>query len=162
MLDGDDEQTLSARVLAQEHRIYPQAVRWFAGQVCAWWAGASNWMRHRNRGCADSASGDRSSLRCGPYAHRTDRCLCRFAGHSCGGPVRTGYRTGWRSRAPAAGVLELQLTSRSVTCGGRTGDPPGKAGQASAFSFPVSPSFCNTGHESLRGGAELGALHIYL
>jgi phosphoribosylglycinamide formyltransferase 1 len=25
----DDEATLSARVLAQEHRIYPQAVRWF-------------------------------------------------------------------------------------------------------------------------------------
>lgn len=30
VLDGDDEDTLSARVLAQEHRIYPQAVRWFA------------------------------------------------------------------------------------------------------------------------------------
>ena len=30
VLDGDDEQTLSARVLAQEHRIYPLAVRWFA------------------------------------------------------------------------------------------------------------------------------------
>jgi len=30
VLDGDDEATLSARVLAQEHRIYPQAVRWFA------------------------------------------------------------------------------------------------------------------------------------
>ena len=26
----DDERTLAARVLAQEHRIYPQAVRWFA------------------------------------------------------------------------------------------------------------------------------------
>ncbi|TVT56417.1 MAG: phosphoribosylglycinamide formyltransferase [Azoarcus sp. PHD] len=26
---GDDEATLSARVLEQEHRIYPQAVRWF-------------------------------------------------------------------------------------------------------------------------------------
>jgi phosphoribosylglycinamide formyltransferase-1 len=26
----DDEATLAARVLAQEHRIYPQAVRWFA------------------------------------------------------------------------------------------------------------------------------------
>ena len=26
---GDDEATLAARVLAQEHRIYPQAVRWF-------------------------------------------------------------------------------------------------------------------------------------
>ena len=30
VLDGDDEPTLAARVLAQEHRIYPQAVRWFA------------------------------------------------------------------------------------------------------------------------------------
>ena len=30
VLDGDDESTLAARVLAQEHRIYPMAVRWFA------------------------------------------------------------------------------------------------------------------------------------
>ncbi|TAH47074.1 MAG: phosphoribosylglycinamide formyltransferase [Betaproteobacteria bacterium] len=30
VLAGDDEATLAARVLAQEHRIYPQAVRWFA------------------------------------------------------------------------------------------------------------------------------------
>lgn len=29
VLTGDTEQTLAARVLAQEHRIYPQAVRWF-------------------------------------------------------------------------------------------------------------------------------------
>ncbi len=29
VLDGDDEATLAARVLVQEHRIYPQAVRWF-------------------------------------------------------------------------------------------------------------------------------------
>jgi phosphoribosylglycinamide formyltransferase-1 len=29
VLDGDDEQRLAARVLAAEHRIYPQAVRWF-------------------------------------------------------------------------------------------------------------------------------------
>jgi len=29
VLAGDDEATLAARVLAQEHRIYPQAVRWF-------------------------------------------------------------------------------------------------------------------------------------
>jgi phosphoribosylglycinamide formyltransferase-1 len=27
---GDTEQSLSARVLVQEHRLYPQAVRWFA------------------------------------------------------------------------------------------------------------------------------------
>ena len=29
VLDSDDEATLAARVLRQEHRIYPQAVRWF-------------------------------------------------------------------------------------------------------------------------------------
>jgi phosphoribosylglycinamide formyltransferase-1 len=29
VLPRDDEATLAARVLAQEHRIYPQAVRWF-------------------------------------------------------------------------------------------------------------------------------------
>lgn len=42
VLDGDDEATLAARVLAQEHIIYPQAVRWFVegrlrvvdGKVC--------------------------------------------------------------------------------------------------------------------------------
>jgi len=30
VVDGDSEETLAARVLCQEHRIYPQAVRWFA------------------------------------------------------------------------------------------------------------------------------------
>lgn len=30
VLAGDDEATLAARVLEQEHRIFPQAVRWFA------------------------------------------------------------------------------------------------------------------------------------
>ncbi|WP_153111344.1 phosphoribosylglycinamide formyltransferase [Propionivibrio limicola] len=30
VLDGDDEDALAARVLAQEHRVYPLAVRWFA------------------------------------------------------------------------------------------------------------------------------------
>ena len=29
VLPGDDEASLAARVLVQEHRIYPQAVRWF-------------------------------------------------------------------------------------------------------------------------------------
>lgn len=29
VLDDDDESTLAARVLAEEHRIYPQAVKWF-------------------------------------------------------------------------------------------------------------------------------------
>ena len=30
VLDGDSEDDLAARILIQEHRIYPQAVRWFA------------------------------------------------------------------------------------------------------------------------------------
>jgi phosphoribosylglycinamide formyltransferase-1 len=30
VLDGDDEAALAARILIQEHKIYPQAVRWFA------------------------------------------------------------------------------------------------------------------------------------
>lgn len=29
VLPGDSEETLSARVLREEHRVYPQAVRWF-------------------------------------------------------------------------------------------------------------------------------------
>ena len=30
VLESDTEETLAARVLAQEHRIYPQAARWLA------------------------------------------------------------------------------------------------------------------------------------
>jgi phosphoribosylglycinamide formyltransferase-1 len=30
ILEGDTEEALSARILEEEHRIYPQAVRWFA------------------------------------------------------------------------------------------------------------------------------------
>lgn len=30
VLPGDDPEVLAARVLAQEHRLYPQAIRWFA------------------------------------------------------------------------------------------------------------------------------------
>lgn len=30
VLPGDTEQSLAARILAEEHRIYPQAIRWFA------------------------------------------------------------------------------------------------------------------------------------
>jgi phosphoribosylglycinamide formyltransferase-1 len=30
VLDGDDEPALAARILEQEHRIYPRAVGWFA------------------------------------------------------------------------------------------------------------------------------------
>jgi phosphoribosylglycinamide formyltransferase-1 len=48
----DDEQRLAARVLAQEHRIYPQAVRWFldgqlaidGGIVRVRDAGARQWL----------------------------------------------------------------------------------------------------------------------
>lgn len=29
VLDGDSEESLAARVLEQEHKIYPQAIRWF-------------------------------------------------------------------------------------------------------------------------------------
>ena len=30
VLPGDDERSLAARILEQEHRIYPQAIQWFA------------------------------------------------------------------------------------------------------------------------------------
>jgi phosphoribosylglycinamide formyltransferase-1 len=30
VLDGDTEDSLAARILVQEHQVYPQAVRWFA------------------------------------------------------------------------------------------------------------------------------------
>lgn len=41
VLPGDDEASLAARVLVQEHRIYPQAVRWFVeGRLCLTEAGA--------------------------------------------------------------------------------------------------------------------------
>jgi phosphoribosylglycinamide formyltransferase-1 len=30
VLDGDTEESLAARILIQEHKVYPQAVRWFA------------------------------------------------------------------------------------------------------------------------------------
>ena len=30
VLDGDTEDSLAARILVQEHKVYPQAVRWFA------------------------------------------------------------------------------------------------------------------------------------
>jgi phosphoribosylglycinamide formyltransferase-1 len=30
VLPGDDADTLAARVLEQEHRLYPQAIHWFA------------------------------------------------------------------------------------------------------------------------------------
>ena len=36
VLHGDDAKTLSARVLTAEHRIYPQAVRWFAEDALVW------------------------------------------------------------------------------------------------------------------------------
>ena len=33
---GDDEQTLAARVLEQEHRLYPEVLRWFAAGRLGW------------------------------------------------------------------------------------------------------------------------------
>jgi phosphoribosylglycinamide formyltransferase-1 len=43
---GDDEDALAARVLAQEHRIYPQAVRWFCEDRLA--LGPGNEVQLRN------------------------------------------------------------------------------------------------------------------
>jgi phosphoribosylglycinamide formyltransferase-1 len=36
VLPRDDAKALSARVLAAEHRIYPQAVRWFVEEALVW------------------------------------------------------------------------------------------------------------------------------
>lgn len=36
VLPGDDEQTLATRVLEQEHRLYPQAIRWLAEGRVRW------------------------------------------------------------------------------------------------------------------------------
>jgi len=36
VLGGDTEQTLSARVQAQEHRIYPMVIGWYASGRLAW------------------------------------------------------------------------------------------------------------------------------
>ncbi len=44
VLPDDDEATLAARVLATEHRIYPQAVRWFVEDALEWEDGR---LRHR-------------------------------------------------------------------------------------------------------------------
>ena len=41
--DDDDEATLAARVLEQEHRIYPEAVGWFATGRLRWQDGAA-WL----------------------------------------------------------------------------------------------------------------------
>ena len=51
VLDGDTEERLAARVLAAEHRIYPQAVRWFVeGRIELADDGA---VRVRGTGAAD-------------------------------------------------------------------------------------------------------------
>lgn len=43
VLPGDDPASLSARVQAAEHRIYPLAVQWFAtGRLC--WRGGAPWL----------------------------------------------------------------------------------------------------------------------
>lgn len=45
VLPSDDAKTLSARVLTAEHRIYPQAVRWFAEDALVW---EGEVVRHRD------------------------------------------------------------------------------------------------------------------
>ena len=40
VLAGDDEDTLAARVLAQEHLIYPRCIGWFATGRLQWHDGA--------------------------------------------------------------------------------------------------------------------------
>jgi phosphoribosylglycinamide formyltransferase-1 len=45
VLPGDDAKALSARVLTAEHRIYPQAVRWFAEDALVW---EGEVVRHRD------------------------------------------------------------------------------------------------------------------
>lgn len=45
VLPGDDAQALAVRVLTAEHRIYPQAVRWFAEDALAW---DGDVVRHRD------------------------------------------------------------------------------------------------------------------
>jgi len=45
VLPGDTEQTLSARVLAQEHRLYPRAVRWIVEGLLKVEAGAVRHLR---------------------------------------------------------------------------------------------------------------------
>ena len=45
VLPQDSAETLAARVLAEEHRIYPQVLRWFA-------AGRLSLERHNGRDCA--------------------------------------------------------------------------------------------------------------
>lgn len=42
---GDDAKSLSARVLGAEHRIYPQAVRWFTEDALVW---DGEVVRHRD------------------------------------------------------------------------------------------------------------------
>lgn len=45
VLAGDDAQALAGRVLAAEHRIYPQSVRWFVEGALAW---DGDVVRHRD------------------------------------------------------------------------------------------------------------------
>lgn len=59
VLPGDDEQTLAARVLAQEHRIYPQAIRWFA----------EGRLRMAGNAVAVAGSSPASSVLINPEAH---------------------------------------------------------------------------------------------
>jgi len=51
VMDGDTEESLAARVLAAEHRIYPQAVRWFVEDRVEFVGDAA--VRVRGSGTAD-------------------------------------------------------------------------------------------------------------
>jgi phosphoribosylglycinamide formyltransferase 1 len=51
VLEHDTEQTLAARVLHEEHRIYPQAIRWLCqGQVQLDSSGRVHYLQHKQSG----------------------------------------------------------------------------------------------------------------
>ena len=54
VLPGDDEAALAARVLEQEHRIYPRAVRWFAEERLLVRDGVVR-VKDSSAGCDDTA-----------------------------------------------------------------------------------------------------------
>lgn len=53
VLPDDDEETLAARVLAQEHRIFPMALRWFAEERLVIRDGVVR-VKDGNAGCDDT------------------------------------------------------------------------------------------------------------
>lgn len=57
VLAGDSEATLAARVLAQEHRIYPEAVRWFAEERLEIGANGTVTLKDAETGTGESING---------------------------------------------------------------------------------------------------------